>query len=413
MKVLILNTHDVAGGAACAAYRLHNAFLAKGVTSRMVVQHKASHDDTVIGPEGRIRAAWSRLRPTLDALPLRAYPRRSRTPFNFGILPAPGLMDRIRSQRPDIVHLHWVCGGFLPIDMLPRIGRPIVWSLHDMWPFTGGCHYDENCGRYRSGCGRCPVLGSAAPNDLSAWGYRRKLRAFRKTPRLTMVGLSRWIAECCRSSGLLCSVPTVHLPNCIDTDAYRPVDRHEARRRLGLPHEGRLLLFTAARPTWDPRKGWTHLLHALKAMQPAGHALVLAGARRRPAITDAPLPIHNAGQLRAETDLAALYSACDLTVVPSIQENLSNVVMESLACGTPVVAFDIGGNRDLIDHKADGYLAQPFDAHDLARGMEWVLEDDARRRDLCRNGRRKIELRFGMDRVAEQYIHLYKEVLST
>jgi glycosyltransferase involved in cell wall biosynthesis len=412
MKVMTLNTSDSAGGAAKAAYRLHRALRARGVDSRMLVQHKASRDDTVIGPVGSLRAAWSQLRPTLDSVAVRAYRRRSRTPFNVSLLPSPALMEHIRAQRPDIVHLHWICGGFLPIEALARIRAPIVWTLHDMWAFTGGCHYDQRCGRFRAGCGRCPVLGSNTPDDLSAWVFRRKQKAFGALRRLTAVGLSRWMAECARSSRLLGPVPTVHLPNAIDTDRYRPMDRLESRRRLGLPPDGRLILFTAARPTWDPRKGWHHLLQALKELPPVGHRLVLAGGRNPPSIQAPPIPIHHAGEIRAEADLAALYSACDLTVVPSVQENLSNVLMESLACGTPVVAFDIGGNRDLVDHTVNGYLARPFEPQDLAHGMMWILENDSRATELSRQARSTVESRFGADRVAEQYIRLYEQALS-
>jgi len=413
MKVLILNTSDMAGGAAKAAYRLHRALIARGVTSRMVVQSKSSGDDTVIGPSGALHAMWSRLRPTLDLLPVRAYRRRSRVPFNVGLLPSPALMEHIRFQRPDVVHLHWICGGLLPIEALARIRAPIVWTLHDMWAFTGGCHYDERCGRFKTGCGRCPVLGSNAANDLSAWVFRRKRKAFGALRRLTAVGLSRWMTECARSSRLLGAMPTVHLPNAIDTNRYRPLDRRESRRRLGLPPDDRLILFTAARPTWDPRKGWRHLLQALKELPPDGHRLVLAGDRNPPSIQTPPIPIHHAGEIRAEADLAALYSACDLTVVPSVQENLSNVLMESLACGTPVVAFDVGGNRDLVNHAINGYLARPFEPRDLARGMAWVLESDARAAELSRQARSTVENRFRADRVAEQYIRLYEQLLST
>lgn len=281
-----------------------------------------------------------------------------------------------------------------------------------MWAFTGGCHYDESCGRFKTVCGRCPVLGSSKTNDLSTWVFRRKQKAFESMRRLTVIGLSQWITECSRASSLLSTVPTVHLPNCIDTSAYRQMHRNEARLRLKLPLEGRLLLFTAARPTWDPRKGWNHLLEALKRIPLANNKLVVAGDRTLSVPTCTPIPVHNAGQLNDDTRIAALFSACDLTVVPSIQENFSNVIMESLLCGTPVVAFDVGGNRDLVEHLVNGYLAQPFNSMDLARGMEWVLENEERRMVLGRNGRRKIEYQFCTDRVAEQYIQLYEKALS-
>ena len=160
MKILIVNTSDIQGGAARAAYRLHQALLTEGVDSQMLVQSQSSDDFTVIGPQTKVQKALGKLRPTLDSLPVHRYKDRTKTLFSPSWLPFSSIVERINSINPDVVHLHWIAGGMIRIEDLPKIKAPIVWSLHDMWAFTGGCHYDEECGAYQKQCGTCPVLGS-------------------------------------------------------------------------------------------------------------------------------------------------------------------------------------------------------------------------------------------------------------
>jgi glycosyltransferase involved in cell wall biosynthesis len=412
MKILTVNSSDLDGGAARAAYRLHQGLLRIGLDSRMLVQSRTSDDHRVQGPNSAVEKAMSRIRPSLDLYPVKRYPTYGRKMFSPAWLPFGGLVDRINASDADVVHLHWITAGMFRLEELDRINKPMVWSLHDMWAYTGGCHYDEECGRWRSTCGSCPVLGSTKENDLSRKVFQRKLKTYaRLKGRLTLVGLSAWMAECAQEATLTKHLRVVQLPNPIDTTVFKPVDRRLAKEILGLPTDKPLVLFGAVNATADPRKGFVHLSAALRSLPSGSVELAVFGASRPQQVPDLGHPIHYLGRLHDDAALCLLYNAADVTVVPSLQENLSNTIVESLACGTPVVAFGIGGNKDMVDHGVNGALAPAFDASALADGIGWVI--DSSRADEVRTNARRIALeRFELVRVSERYRGLYREVIG-
>jgi glycosyltransferase involved in cell wall biosynthesis len=405
MKILIVSTSDIDGGAARAAYRLHTAFLTQNIDSQMLVQTKKSDDPAVVV----VKNTLSRFRPFLDSLPKRFYPNRTQTLFSPSWLPFSNTVDQINEINPDIVHLHWINGGMMSIEDLLRIKAPIVWSLHDMWAFTGGCHYDEHCGRYSESCGNCPVLESNSTNDLSHKIWERKERVFSQLPNITVVGLSRWITESAKKSSLFRDKKIITLPNPIDTTVFVPQNKQAARELWNLPKNKKLILFGAMSSTTDPRKGFYELIQSLQKLQRDDIEFIVFGSNET--IKHLALPVHNIGYIHDDERLASLYSAADVMIVPSLQENLSNAIMESLACGTPVVAFDIGGNSDMVDHKVNGYLATPFDATDLANGIQWVL-DTKNYDELCHNSHEKVVLEFDSNQIVSNYIDLYAKVLN-
>jgi glycosyltransferase involved in cell wall biosynthesis len=412
MKILIVNTHDISGGAARAAHRLHCALKRHGVDSTMLVQYKSSDDPTIVGPRRNFSKAAAIIRPMVDTLPTNLYKKESLTAFSPAWWPNGRLLRDVMRLNPDIVHLHWIAAGFVRIEDLPAIRKPIIWTLHDMWPFTGGCHYDTGCGRYCHGCGRCPVLGSKRRQDLSSWTFQRKYRAYSRMRNLTVVGLSRWIADSAKASPLLGARRVVHLPNPIDTKCYHRVDKPTARRLWGLPLDKKLILFGAPKATSDPRKGWKELRNSLSLLKLNDAEFVLFGAGRPDNVPDLGIAGHYVGKLNDDVSMVTLYSACDVLVMPSRQENLSNVILESLSCGTPVIAFRVGGNGDMVEHRLNGYLAEPFDVADMAKGIEWALEDQARWQALSWNARQKAERDFDSRPVAAQYLDLYQMVLE-
>ena len=278
MKILILNTHDIAGGAARAAHRLHRALRSHGLDSTMLVQFKSSDDPSVIGPDRKFSKSLAIIRSLLDSLATKFYRKEKHAAFSSAWWPNGRLLRDIARLNPDVVHLHWIAGGFLRVEDLPAIRKPIVWTLHDMWPFTGGCHYDQGCGRYRQGCGLCPVLGSKQQKDLSSWAFKRKHSAFSRWPHLTVVGLSQWIADSAKTSPLLGAKRVVRLPNPIDTQRYHRVDKLSARRLWNLPVDKNLILFGAPRATSDPRKGWKELQDCLNRLKADNSEFVLFGA---------------------------------------------------------------------------------------------------------------------------------------
>jgi glycosyltransferase involved in cell wall biosynthesis len=412
MKILIVNASDIEGGAARAAYRLHKALLSRGVDSQMLVQSKISDDYTVIGPETKIKKAIARIRPILDQLPVTRYKNRTKTLFfSPAWLPFSGIVNRINEINPDIVHLHWIAGGMLRIEDIAKIKAPIAWSLHDMWAFTGGCHYDEECGAYKKKCGQCKVLRSRKDQDLSQTIFKRKQKAFACKKDITIVGLSKWLVGCSKSSELLKYNHHINLPNPIDTNLFKPFDKERSRELWNLPKDKRLVLFGAMNATGDPRKGFKELSESLHKISKRDIELVVFGSSEPKEPQDFGFKTHYIGNLHDDISLVTLYSAVDATIVSSLQENLSNVIMESLACGTPVVAFDVGGNSDMIGHKQNGYLARPFDTTDLANGIEWVLTAP-NYDELCRNAREKVVREFDSKVVAGKYVELYEEVMG-
>ena len=269
----------------------------------------------------------------------------------------------------------------------------------------------KNCEGYKKCCGNCKVLASDKENDLSQRIHNRKAKVFGKLENLTIIALSRWLATCAESSELLKDKHIMCLANPIDTEVFSPFDKLHARKLLNLPIDKKLILFGAMGATSDPRKGFSELSQALTLLKRDDVELVVFGSSKPKTSQDFKYKTHYLGSLHDDVTLKVLYSAADVMVVPSLQENLSNAIMESLACGTPVIGFDIGGNSDLIGHQINGYLAKPFDSDDLAKGIEWIL--NAKNYDqLCENAREKVVTTFDCQLVAKQYIEIYQHIID-
>jgi glycosyltransferase involved in cell wall biosynthesis len=412
--LLILNAFDIQGGAAIATYRLHRGLRSIGVNSHLLVQGKKTDDSSVIGPATKWQKVLAILRPYLDGVAAYFYSKRQKVLFSSAWLPDK-LESKVVKLKPDIIHLFWVNGGFLRIETLKKFKQPIVWTLHDMWPFTGGCHYDDECGKFQQSCGNCPVLHSEYERDLSRRIWERKQKSWEGLP-IVVVATSHWLADMARSSSLFKDQRVEVIPNGIDTERYKPGNKEAARAVYNLPQDKYLILFSAFSATSDKRKGNQFLVQALAQMSLAGWGskaeLVIIGASRPENPPDMGMTVHYMGHMHDEISQVLLYSAADVVVAPSMQENLSNTVMESLACGTPVVAFDIGGMPDMIDHQTNGYLATPFESNDLAAGMMWVLENEGRREMLSQRARQTVEERYTLKTVANRYLVLYQSILK-
>lgn len=411
MKILIVNTSDIEGGAARAAYRLHKSLLNTNIDSKILVQNKKSDDFTVLPVNTtKLEKGFSLLRPSLDAIVVKKYKQKSMTHFSPNVLSNTNVIDKINNNNPDIVHLHWINEGMIKIEDIAKIKAPIVWSLHDMWAFTGGCHYDEECEGYLKECGNCKVLRSGKENDLSRKIFHRKMKVFSKINKLTIVGLSKWLHLCAKKSVLLENAKHINLPNPINTEIFKPFDKKISRKLWNLPIDKKLVLFGAMKATSDPRKGFNELSEAMKKLTNRDIEFVVFGSSQPKNALNFGFKTHYLGTLSDDVSLVTLYSAVDVMVVPSLQENLSNAIMESLSCGTPVVSFDIGGNSDMIEHKSNGYLAEAFNTCDLANGIEWILHN--KDVQLSINARKKVLEEFDSKLIAKKYIQLYKEVLN-
>lgn len=412
MKILLLNTSDLEGGAARAAFRLHKGLQKVGLESQMLVQSQISDDSAVISPNSSLEKEMMHLKTILEGLPLKLYPSRQRTNYSLQWLPE-RISRKLAAIDPDIVNIHWINGGYLQIETIAKFKRPIVWTLHDMWAFTGGCHYTQDCDRYTSSCGACPQLNSKSDWDLSRWIWQRKAKAWQNL-NLTIVTPSHWLAKCAGNSPLLAKSRIEVIPNGLNLNVYKPLDKSLAKNLLGLPQNKHIILFGALWATSDRRKGFHLLLPALQKLSQSpwqdNFHVVVFGASQSETPLDVNFPVQYLGVLHDDIALRLTYSAADLTIVPSTQEAFGQAASESLACGTPVVAFNSTGLQDIVEHQQNGYLAEPFEIEDLARGITWVIEDSQRYVRLCDRAREKAEREFNIELQASRYKTLFQEL---
>jgi glycosyltransferase involved in cell wall biosynthesis len=407
---------------------MHSALRQAGVDSWMLVADKYTSDRTVIGSTNITgsQKVFSGIRQSVEYWPLKRYRHKKSGAFSPAIYPSK-IAAQVEAINPDIINLHWVAGGLLrPHDLRHfkeirqqkgqgQKQRPLVWTMRDMWPFTGGCHYAGDCTAYQTHCGQCPALGSAQTRDLAYRGWQRKQSAWQDL-EITLAPLSEWLADCARSSGLFAHRQIQVIANAVDIEKFRPIEQAIARHLLNLPTDKKLILFGALNPTADPRKGFGYLKAALHhlAADPNHQQFeaVIFGADKPAQDLDLKLPTTFLGRLQDDTMLALAYAAADVMVMPSIQDCFAKTPLEAMACGTPVVAFNATGVKDCLVHQRNGYAAACFEATNLARGIAWVLADKDRWQILSKNARQTVEDKFSLTRQAKQYQQLYHSLLS-
>lgn len=420
LKALLIGTGDWTGGAARAAYRLHTGLnrLAEDerIESTMLVASRQTHDSSVIqyrAPGGFANRVRRSVKKSLDARQLhRALHARPDgfEPFSTDRSPHG---DRLLHALPpsDVVNLHWICGLIDLPTFLPALcaRTPVVWTLHDMNPFTGGCHYDGGCGRFRSACGSCPQLGRSGPNDLSAKIWRRKAGVFdRLAPAsFRVVAPSRWIAQQASGSSLLRRFEVSVIPYGLDTDAFSPRGMQLCRDALRIPRDKRVLLFVA-QSSASPCKGFSLLMESIELLRNENIMLLSVGAGERK--IEMGIPHLHLGSLEKDQLLALAYGAADLFVIPSRQDNFPNTVLESFACGTPVAGFAVGGIPEMVRPGETGVLAPPGDVPALASAIRNLLHDPALLRQMSINCRKVAVEEYDLTLAARRYAKLFAEM---
>jgi len=408
MKILIVSVTDIQGGAGKAAYRLHNSLLEADIDSTMLVQRKKSLDHTVIGPSNKLKQIIGFLRPYIDNFPLKLlYRRKTRTMFSISWLPFSSIASEINKINPDIVHIHWIGSGMLNLSDISKIKAPMVWSLHDMWLFTGGCHYNEGCDKYLKNCGGCKVLSSSNDTDLSRKLFNKKLKIFSNIKKMYIVATSRWTYEYSSRSPLLENHKHSIIPNPINTKLYLPHNKKNSRKKIGLKASSKLILF-AADPN-DKRKGFIDLISALSNINSVELECVVLGNKNL-LIADTKFKIHYLGHVNDENKMIDIYNSADVLVAPSLQETFGLNAVESMACGTPVVATRNTGLADIVNHKVNGYLFNQNDVTDLKRGIEWVLSN-SNYQSLCQKATERVNNNFSNSIVSKKYIELYSSII--
>ncbi|OJV16795.1 MAG: group 1 glycosyl transferase [Dyadobacter sp. 50-39] len=411
--VLQLSTFHWEGGAGVAAARLHQALLHAGVGSNLMVsqisrpgpQTAAWADNT-----WKSRKAWGNF--VLERLSFLPHEKDKSVRFAFS--PAAAGADISRHplvQQASIIHLHWINFGFLSmksLESLFALGKPVVWTLHDMWTFTGGCHYNRGCERYLSHCCYCPYLKKPGEYDIAFAQFEQKQRIYQHA-NLTLVSPSRWLNGLVQKAALTTGKPSLTIPNCIDTRFFKPGARDEARSALGLPADKKLLLFAGAN-TQDPRKGFAYFQEAMRHPSLKEAEVMILGKGKAENFTDMPVKAHFLGKISDASQMVQAYNAADMLIVPSLEDNLPNTIMEAMACGTPVVGFDTGGIPEMIGHMENGFIAAPKSAASLSEGILWVIEHNADG-SVSARAREKVLEHYSEEVVARQYSQLYESLL--
>ena len=429
MRVTHLSTYHLFGGAAVAANRLHRAL------QKQVWTEQSVESTMLVGTSNRLethrpapgvlylannflaeQTAFGRfVAERLYFLPHERNPsvRFQFSPARFGA----NLSFHPAIQQADVLHLHWINFGFLSLDSLRslfELGKPIVWTLHDQWAFTGGCHYSRGCDHFLTHCQQCPYLKKPGEQDLSYTIFEQKKRLFANA-NVHFTAPSRWLATEARQSALLQHSPFTVIPYAIDQQTFCPVDRVDANAHLNLPNTRQArLLFGSANVT-DSRKGFAYFAESLKLLHEQhpdlAPEILVFGKGRSYLFDELPYPIRHLGLLTTEDDIVAAYNAADAMVVPSLEDNLPNTVIEAMACGTPVIGFRTGGIPEMIDHQQNGYLADVGSAQQLADGIAFILTH-SNPEILRQNARQSAEIRFSEAVVARQHINLYEQLMN-
>ena len=400
MNVLHISDSDTGGGAARTAWTIHTGLRRLGHGSRMLVGRPLSGDEDVrsIKRNDLWRAADRAAGEVLDRLSLQY----AFYPSSFGVVRDPWF------RAADVVQLYNLHGSYFSFTALPLLARrrPTFWILQDQWAMTGHVAYSHDCERWRIGCGECPYLHEypSLRRDTTATLWRLKRRVYERS-RLELVVPSRWLERLTRESPLLARFPVHRIPHGVDTELFRPGPREEARARLGLPPNGRVVFFSA----WDleeRRKGLHLLLRALERLDPRPF-LLLAGDGSPAAVSES----RSLGRISDDRVLADAYRAADVYAVPTLADVLTKTAPEAIASGVPCVAFDRGGVTDVVRHMETGYQARFGDVDDLARGLDLLLRDDDLRARLGRQGREFAEREFSSRVQVDRYVDLYRSRL--
>ena len=419
LKVLHLANNEVSGGAARYLMRLHESLSESGIDSKILVLDKESDNKDVIKiSRNRFLKKMSHF---FDRIPTFMYDNENK--FSTGLY---GKIKKkqLKELNFDLLHIHWINDGAIAIKSLKNLsllGKPIIWSILDMWPISGGCHYDNNCGKYENKCGLCPELKSKRNYDLSSFLLDLKLKSYSKM-NFSIIAISSWLKHCIVKSAVMKDKDVHIIHPCINTKIFRPMEKKIARDLFFLPKNKKLILFGAVHSTSDPRKGYKYLIEALqnlenKVKQKDEFELVVFGATNSRLSEHLKMKVHYLGRLKSgyglhdDASLAALYSLADVTIVPSLQEAFGQVAIESMACGTPAIGFSETGLEDIISHKIDGYLVNRDSLNDLSKGIQWILEH-SNYNQLSSLASEKIKNMFSYDKSSKLVINLYKKIMD-
>jgi len=417
MKVLIVNTSERTGGAAVAANRLKDALNNNGIEANMLVRDKLSDDTTVFTIKNGWRTQWNKLWERWCIFWHLHFSKHNL--FAIDIANAGTDITQLQAFKDaDVVHLAWINQGMLSLKGIEKIlktGKPLVWTMHDIWPATAVCHITLDCRQFETQCKDCRLLPSGIGRNLARRTWKRK-EAIEGRSHIIYITCSKWLQGEAKRSALIGQNLIECIPNPIDTSVFCKADKAEARRKLGLPADKHLILFASQRVT-NQNKGMGYLVDACRKMVEqhpetlANTAVVVLGGHAEDLRENFDLPMFPLGYVSDTQQIVDVYNAIDVFVLPSLSDNLPNTIMEAMACGVPCVVFEVGGIPEMIDHERNGYVVRMKDSADLAYGINWVL-NVADYEKLSANAVEKVKQCYSQTRVATQYIEIYKRALA-
>ena len=416
MRVLIVNTSERIGGAAIAAGRLVEALKNNGIKAKMLVREKQTDRLSVI----ELKRNWWRVWQFIWERILIWKENRFKKHNLFAVDIANTGTDITtipEFQAADIIHLHWINQGMLSLNDIRKIlqsGKPVVWTMHDMWPCTGICHHARECDKYHQECHHCPyIYKGGRKKDLSNQVFKKKKEVYQSAP-VTFVTCSRWLKERAGQSALLKGHTIVDIPNPISTGLFKPQNALAARNKMELPTDKKLILFGSVKVT-DKRKGIDYFIESCKLLaekypeMKEELGVVVYGKNSECLKPLIPFQVYALDYISNEKDLVNIYNAVDLYVTPSLEENLPTTIMEAMACGVPCVGFNVGGIPEMIDHLHNGYVAEYRSAEDLANGIIWTLSE-SEYQSLSEEACRKAVSNYSESIVAKKYIDIYNKI---
>jgi glycosyltransferase involved in cell wall biosynthesis len=406
MKILQVVGGNLDEGAAKGAFLLHEQLRLEGVQSTLFTNSITDFDKEGVHSTSKRFFAIKKtaLIRRLDNFYKLFYENRKELKFSPGIFGI-NIQKTREFSEADLIHLHWICNGFIDIKYLSGIDKPIVWTLRDMWPFTGGCHYSLDCDKFQTKCGSCPQLGSKRKRDLSTFIQKRKQKAY--PDHITYVGISNWMTEQAKKSRLIGDSRVEMIPNNIDLKHFYSSDKDEARNYFNLPSDKPILLF-GSHYLKSIYKGYDILFEVLDNMD-LDVQILYFGRNDTDELKQLSMDATYLGFLNT-TEMRMAYTAADVFISPSRAESFGKTVAESMACGTPVVCFDDTGSADIVDHKTNGYLAQPYSTDDIISGVKYVLNHPDSKA-LAKNAIEKAKVYDPKD-VARKYLDLYSRILA-
>ncbi|MEO1434549.1 MAG: glycosyltransferase family 4 protein [Bacteroidota bacterium] len=420
MKIAFISTYARNGGAALSAWRTAEALRSQGTKVTTVVREEKTNIPQV---ESAYQGMSRYLAYGKEAYERLQFARRESSKdirFYYSFPHIGTNIHQLKSiQEADVLHLHWIHKAFLSLrglKKLHQLGKPIIWQLHDMWAFTGGCHYSSHCRNFEQACGNCWYLKQPRDHDLSHRFWKDKSKAYAQMD-FHFVTSSEWLAREALQSSLLRNRPVQAIPTPIDTDLFKPMNQPQILKGLQLDPNRKQLLFVAMNIA-EKRKGFTYLKKALillKEKYPKVAEqidLLVMGKAQESAYQDLPYPVKYLGRLSDPQKIAEAYNAADLYLMPSLEDNLPNTILETLACGTPVVAFETGGIPEMVTHEQQGFIAPKRDAEALAHGIHWFLSDPERELQVAESARQKALKQYSYPAIAQQYLNLYQSLLT-